>query len=117
MLQHFRNRDDVIRFAMDHLPRQYRSVARSFEDGKVEFLGGFKGSINMPSGWMIKITSRFNKTSHLFIYADSSNQFRLAIRTMVDWKFWDGDKSDNPLYQGDNPERYKALKIAAIENE
>ena len=104
---HFNTRNDVIDWAMDHIPESYRSITRSFEEGKVEFLGGFSG---YHPGWMIRIISKFNKVYRLLVYVDSLNRPHLAIRTGIDWRYWDGDKTDNPLYQGDFPEKYKELK-------
>lgn len=107
-LIHFRNRDDVIKFAMGHIPKSYRSIARSFEEGEVEFLGGFKCRVIL--GWIIKTTSKFGNIYYLFIHFNCFSRLQLTVLDKLEWQCWDGDKSDNPLYQGDHPEKYRELK-------
>ena len=123
-LIHFRNRNDVIKFAMGHIPKSYRSIARSFEEGSVEFLGGFTdifmrwGRLSgLFPGWIIRTTSKFGKIYYLFVWVNHLNNFKLSTMDEIDWRFWDGDKSDNPLYQGDHPEKYRELKNIAVKNE
>lgn len=116
---HFRDRHDVIDWAAVHIPKSYRTVARSLEEGQVEFLGGFKCfscmTLSRMSGWMIKVTSKFNKIYYIFVYIDLAMQLRLSIMDTLNWKSWDGDKTDNPLYQGDHPEEYRRLKDEATD--
>jgi len=123
---HFRDRHDVIDWAMNNLPKSYRTIARSFEEGQVEFLGGFRDfpfpdimvvTSDLP-GWIIKITSKFNKIYHVFIYyLNHEPQLLIFNERQIQWKYWDGDSTDNPMYQGDHPEIYKELKDTAIKNE
>jgi len=78
----------------------------------VEFLGGF--SSDYSYGWMIKVTSKFNKVYYIYIRFKLNSEIRLSVLNQIDWKLWDGNKSDNPLYQGDNPEQYKELKNESV---
>ncbi len=107
---HFQNRNDIIKWAMDNLPKSFRTIARSFEEGVVEFLGGFKDIPLLNPGWMISVTSKHGHTRYLFISTCGNNDYRLFVLREIDWECWDGDKSDNKLYRGDNPEKYKELK-------
>lgn len=110
-MMHFRDRNDIIEWAEQNLPPQYRAVARAFRRGSIEFLGGFSDIISLP-GWIIKVTSKFRKVYYVAIVVESVPfaEMCVVIIDNVPWEHWDGDKSDNPLYQGDNPEKYKELK-------
>jgi len=113
---HFRDRHDIIEWAMGHLPKQYRSIIRSFEEGSVEFLGGFKMPPFRP-GWIIKTTSKYKKIYYLFINQDTIGKPILLIMDRIEWQYWDGDKTDNPLYRGDFPDEYRRLKNEAAEKQ
>lgn len=113
---HFRDRHDVIDWAMAHIPKSYRTIARSFEEGQVEFLGGFNGILDVLSGWIIKTVSKYGNVCFVFIYnsiGDYDPSVAIIDEKQIDWKCWDGDKTDNPLYRGDHPEIYKELKDVA----
>ena len=116
---HFRDRNDIIEWAEQNLPPQYRAVARAFRRGSIEFLGGFSHVdpyIHKP-GWVIKITSEFKKVYYIAVLPRYITELMMKhqrphsiLVNEPPWEHWDGDKSDNPLYQGDNPEKYKELK-------
>lgn len=118
MPPHFRTRDDVINWAEKNLPATYKSVHRAFREGSIEFLGGFSqiGAGHNP-GWIIKVISKFNIIHYIAIFCRGKMLLPWSgIIYDVPWKHWDGDKSNNPLYLGDFPKRYKELKNKEIEN-
>lgn len=109
MAIHIRTRNELI----DRLGENtsYRSIARAIQEGQVENLGAF----NLPSGpgWIVKVTSAFNKVWYTKITPlPKSNYCGTVLIVGVPWEHWIGDKSDNKLYQGDNPLLYKELRDA-----
>lgn len=110
---HFRTRDDVINWAERNLPATYKSVHRAFREGSIEFLGGFRhiGTNGYP-GWIIKIISRFKSIYYIAVVScrNIRKPWCICFTGNIPWEYWDGDKSNNPLYQGDNPEEYRRYK-------
>lgn len=83
------------------------AIKRAIENGWVENFGGFDFGQN--KGWIIKF---YGKVQHWYVKIIpfvSTPAFVGEINT-VPWDKWEGDKSNNPLYQGDNPNKYKELK-------
>lgn len=112
---HFRTRDDVINWAEKNFPVTHKSIHRAFREGSIEFLGGFSqiGAGHNP-GWIIKVTSRFHVIYYIAVLSCSCGMLiRYDTVENIPWEYWDGDRTDNPLYQGDNPEEYRRLKNEA----
>ena len=88
-----------------------RVLQNAMNRGRVELLGGFNPLIGSLPGWVVAITSYWKTTYNIGIIEDVNigklQWFRL---TRIPWKNWDGDKSKNKLYQGDNPKKYQKLK-------
>jgi len=90
---------------------------RALQDGGVELLGGFSSipPMNQP-GWIIKATRCYSRVPFSYYIGVVVTGFKTKViqvaEDSVPWDTWDGDKSDNPLYQGDLPEKYKEFKDA-----
>lgn len=106
-----RTRDDILR-EIEYGVHNRPYVQRALIEGGVEFLGGFKQipPWNSP-GWIMKLTSKF-KTVYLVAVISQQQEFIIMCRIIdvIPWHHWDGDKSSNPLYQGDRPEEYRRMK-------
>lgn len=107
-----RTRNDLIYWLMNHAPR--RAIARAMEEGKIEVCGGFSRIPCTPcrDGWIIRITSIFNKTWIIAVKPQLWEGYRAYIIPKIPWEYYIGDKSDNKLYKGDKPEEYKELRNA-----
>lgn len=105
---HIRTTNDLIQFAELKLSKSYVSIARAFHTGTVENLGAFR-HIAGGSGWILKITSKFKSIYYIAIIVHYLN-YRVTLLNEPPWKYWEGDKSDNKIYQGDNPLLYKELR-------
>lgn len=101
--------NELIQFAESHLPKQFVSMQRAFHEGTVENLGAFKHIYYDLSGWILKLTSKHKANYYIVIFADRL-QYKVGILRNIPWKKWEGDKSDNKLYQGDKPLLYKELR-------
>ena len=108
MATHIRNRNELIEFLEEHAPNP--SIARALQEGTVENLGGFFGGA-AGDYWVMRVISRFNKIWYVAtrprIFQKEYHAYELKE---VSWEFWEGDKSTNKLYQGDNPKEYKLLR-------
>lgn len=110
----FRTREDVIDRAEEHLSSAYRSIARTFEEGCVEFLGGFSSIIKGYPGWIIRLYHpEYKKIYYVAVVQFSFKEPAVIVLNAVKWENWNGNNSDNPLYQGDDPEKYRRLKNAS----
>lgn len=109
-MAYLRTKSDLINLAEAKLPQGYVSIARAFHTGTVENLGAFR-HIAGGCGWILKITSKFKSVYYVAIVVCYLN-YRITILNEPPWKYWEGDKSDNKMYQGDNPILYKELKDA-----
>jgi len=88
---------------------QDRVLLNALEYGTVELLGGFnKLPGSSTPGWIVKLITANGKKHFVAIASNPLCWFRIKS---VPWKNWDGDRSSNPLYQGDNPRRYLLWKI------
>lgn len=111
---HIRNRNELISWLENNAP--FRAIARAIQEGQVENLGAFEAvSIR---GWVIKVTSKFNKIWYIKITPlPKLNFYGTVLINAVPWEFWIGETyQDNKLYCGDNPKRYKELRENAMEN-
>jgi len=102
-----RTRNDLIKFIEDNAPT--KSILRAVLNHN-ENLGGFyRLPVNRTGGWIVRVTSKFNKQWLLAINFDDRtySRYKVWIIAAIPWKYWDGDSSENPLYQGDYPEKYK----------
>ena len=88
-------------------------IQRALEWGRVENCGGFnplsETSSGILPGWIVAVTSVRNKTYYIAVVLDQY-EMRWHRLKQVPWCHWVGDKSSNPVYQGDKPEVYKVLK-------
>ena len=102
----FIDRNSVITYIKEGTER--RGIVRAIDEGRVEYLGGFsQTSFNTKSPiWICKITSEFDRTWVIAIYTNGASTH---LRN-VPWSYWVGDKSTNPLYTGDRPEKYRELR-------
>lgn len=105
-----RTRNDLIKFLEDNAPTG--AILRATLNHN-ENLGGFwKLPVNKIGGWIVRVTSKFNKQWLLAIHPDERtiSGYKIWIISSIPWKYWEGDYSKNPLYQGDNPKKYKELR-------
>lgn len=107
-MKRFHIRNNLLEWLEEHGP--YRQIRRAVEEGEVELYGFFDGSVFMPEGWALRIKSRFGQEWLVSVYLNpqSHEYCSMVIHTVV-WNYWNGSISE-PLYQGDNPEKYERLK-------
>jgi hypothetical protein len=119
MAMRIRSREQLLNWLPGELSRLgRRSIVRAMEhrNGKVELLGGFSSIPpgNDP-GWIVRVGSVLSgKKWHVAVIPRRSG---VGIRLFeeVPWKLWVGGST--PLYNGDNPSIYKALKDQMVELE
>ena len=101
-----KSKDDVIRLILERSGAMPR-LSRAYDNGGVEFLGGFINVDKGRPGWIVKFKDVFMGLAVL-------NNFNVYVVRLneVRWSFYSGDNSHNGLYQGDHPEAYKLLKQA-----
>lgn len=110
-MTHFQNRYDIIEWLIVNIPKEYATINRALGEGSIEFLGGFS---HIPPGgqpgWIIQIQSK-NKKNYYVAIIPRNNFYAcyISILKKVPWQYWDGCKTDNKLYQGDNPKSYRRL--------
>lgn len=81
-----------------------------------ENLGGFSQVLDCDApGWIVRVTSKHGDVYYLAIIGTRLlDYFTVAILyKSPPWKYWIGDTSENPLYRGDNSEKYKLLRDEA----
>ena len=108
---HIRNRNDLIGWLESHAPRL--GIARAMQEGQVENLGAFRCILSKrDSGWIIKVTSRFNRVWYVAIQLNYSSHEKMTARVIncVPWEYWIGQDVENKLYRGDKPVEYKLLR-------
>lgn len=106
---HFQSKENIIDWLIDNCPRP--AIVRALECGIVEFLGGFKPipPSTLP-GWILKVTSIHDRKWNVAILANGIKHiYEIRIIKSVPWKNYCGGKLS--LYQGDNPEKYKGLRM------
>lgn len=109
-----RTRDNLIEFLENNTSGRYLRALQNCNEN----LGGFSQILgcNAP-GWIVQATSKHGDTYYIAIYCYGHSCYLLAILfNGPSWKYWIGDQSKNPLYQGDNPEKYKELRNAKTKN-
>jgi hypothetical protein len=105
----FHSRQHLISWLQDNLSdRVLQNLLQG--GGELELLGGFSplpGSSN--PGWIVSLTSYQTGQAHYICIGvcQKTGKIRWWKTKGVEWKNWDGNKTENPLYQGDNPEIYK----------
>lgn len=87
----------------------------SLENDKIEVLGFFLYLYADPFGtYVIKLSSKHGGTHYLRIIIDSFGRiYNYQLIFKPEWRFWNPEDSTNPLFAGDNPEKYKELRDAA----
>lgn len=106
-----RTRNDLIAWLEDNAP--YPRIKRALVEGTNENLGGFSRALPYTAGWIVKIKGK-KKEWIVVIVAGTclGDRYMPYIINKVPWNWWEGDKSKNLLYQGDNPEEYRRLRDA-----
>lgn len=88
-----------------------RVLQKAMNWGQIEFLGGFNPLFGSLLGWCVSITSYRGTTYNIGIIEDVNiGKLRWFRLTKIPWENWDGDRSEDKLYQGDKPEKYRRLK-------
>ena len=88
-------------------------IKRAVHEGPVENLGGFDPVIpdQTQPGWIVKVTTRTKRVVYVAVMVHPLNShYSLHMLDEVDWSAWIGDKYDNEVFIGDNPEEYIALR-------
>lgn len=99
----FTNRNDALSWIKTHTSR--RGVVRAIEEGRAEFLGGFRFIEAIDSsGWICRVTSEYGR---VWIVACSTKGI-VGYLDSVPWEHYVG--GENPLYSGDNPREYRGLR-------
>jgi hypothetical protein len=91
------------------------SIRRACIEGKVEVFGGFQVlPCSMYPGWILKITSRRQRTWLVAIFADDiHHKYRVSLCGYVPWKNWVGPRkgvTEYDIYAGDHPDQYQMLR-------
>ena len=104
-----RSKNDLINFIASH-PKIRPAIRRAVENGGYENLGGFKYP-GRQGHWCVRLNGVVQEWFVVVYYNLGHKDFSVReLYTPPEWKYWDGDSSENPLYQGDNPEKYRELK-------
>lgn len=113
---HLQSKENIIDWLIDNCSRP--AIARALDQGKIEFLGGFKPipPSTLP-GWILKVISIHNKQWNIVVLAnDTKHCYEIRIIETVPWKnwvgtaFWNDDRFREKLFSGDNPELYKEMR-------
>jgi len=82
------------------------------ESGDVEVLGGFRPlPTSHNGGWLVVMTYRGN--THLVAVAEDRKhlgRFYWFRAPYVPWQYWQGNETNNPLFQGDRPDEYRKMR-------
>lgn len=105
-----RTRNNLIEFIENNAPTKsiFRAVLNHNEN-----LGGFRRfDWQLGGGWIVRVTSKHNRQWLLAIHFNENtfSGYLIWVISKVPWQYWEGDKSENPLYQGDDPITYKYLR-------
>ena len=113
----FHNRQHLFQWLNDNLTNLTDRVLHNLLQGggQTELLGGFDPLPGSKGpGWIVKLTSyRTGQTYYVCIGVSELTGQPRWWRTEAEkvcWQDWGGEKSKNPLYRGDDPERYRRLK-------
>ena len=87
----------------------------SLENDKIEVLGFFLYCYADSFGtYVIKLSSKHGNTHYFrIIINDFGRVYNYQLISKPEWLYWNPEDSRNPLYAGDNPEKYKELRDAA----
>jgi hypothetical protein len=108
LLYTIRSKNDLVN-AILQSERVRPAIKRAIEEGRCENLGGFMFPGETGS-WCLKV-SGISQTWYLKIHVSICGDLKIGeLRWQPDWKYWEGDKSVNPLYTGDRPYEYRELK-------
>lgn len=105
----FQTKEQLIGWLEGNSPSQ--SVSRALRsDQPILLLGAFKPvpESNWP-GWIVRVATRVREY-YVAVSIRSDGRRNAYLVPYIDWKCYDGDRSENPLYAGDRPEKAVALK-------
>lgn len=106
-----RTRDNLIEFLEENAFGRYLRALQNYNEN----LGAFSRIFNSHApGWIVKVTSKYGDIYYLAAIKESFCSVFAVLYKQISWKYWIGDKSENPLYQGDYPEKYKLLRDKEI---
>ncbi len=100
-----RTRNDLIKFIEDHAPSP--GVLRALLHENINLGGFWKLPVRQMGGWIVQVTTPLKHTvHHVVVQPDDRTKLGYRIWLLFDpvpWEYYDGDSSENPLYQGDHP--------------
>jgi len=116
---HFQSRLHIVSWLEKTCPR--KAIVRALSEGQVEFFGGFNPvpPTEYP-GWIIRVTSVYDKTWYVAVIA-YQNKYGIRILRDVSWGnwvgtvFWNNSEFRTQMFSGDHPEEY--LRLRGIWNE
>jgi len=101
----FTNRNDVLSWIKTHTSR--RGVVRAIEEGRAEYLGGFRYIQELNrSGWICRVTSEYGR---VWVVACGTGGTLRYLNT-VPWNHYVGSVGGTPLYSGDSPKEYLGFR-------
>ena len=105
-----KTRDNLIEFLEENVSGRYLRALQNHNEN----LGGFSQVLgpNNP-GWIVQAETKHGNPYYLAVFHPGKGCFSYLFAVLfreLPWKYWIGDKSKNPLYRGDNPEKYKELR-------
>ena len=104
-----KTRDNLIEFLEENASGRYLRALQNHNEN----LGAFSQICSDDTaGWIVQVTSKYGNIYHLAAFEKHFDYLVVVLNRKIPWKYWVGDKSKNPLYQGDNPEKYKELRNA-----
>lgn len=110
-MQRVSSKNDLIHLVLQWAHRNgMPRLATAREDGAVEFLGGFRDLDKGDPGWVLTFADIYFDIYDIIAVVARGGRLYVRWLSELDWSKWDGDRSENPLYQGDNPDHYKQLK-------
>ena len=110
-MKKLRTRNNVVDYIKHHCTN--RSIQRSIESGKLEFLGGFRPiPPGTDPGWILRCHSPITKKhwNVAIIALGSSTNYKICVIPKIQWENWIGDESGLELYRGDDPNKYESFK-------
>jgi len=110
---HIRTRNNLIKFLEENTSGRYLRALQNHNEN----LGAFEQVLSsIDPGWIVRVTSKRGDIYYLAITLWVKSKifpgYRICILKKIPWKRWVGDKSENSLYRGDFPEKYKELRNA-----
>jgi len=108
-----RTQEQLIEWLENHITNPIH--VWSIENDSYEVLGFFEhNNIKGFAGFKIKLTSKHHVDYYFIItvYNFGRSHSYLLI-SKPQWRFWNPNDNTNPLFMGDNPEKYRRLRDAA----